>query len=250
MERERERERERRLGRRMERKVIVVCLVVGFLGLLCAVTGFAAEATRIKGSQVQSDSSSTCNYPSSPAFGLGLTAALALMVAQIIINVTTGCICCRRGPHQSNSNWTVALICFVVSWFTFVIAFLLLLTGAALNDQHGEETMYFGNYYCYVVKPGVFAGAAVLSLASVILGIAYYLALNSVKDSNDSSWGGPPPNQSGIAMGQPHPPPNAQAFPPPTAQAYPPPTAQAYPPPNTQTPVFVHEDTYMRRQFA
>ncbi|THG09416.1 hypothetical protein TEA_028015 [Camellia sinensis var. sinensis] len=286
----------------MERKVIVVCLVVGFLGLLCAVTGFAAEATRIKGSQVQSDSSSTCNYPSSPAFGLGLTAALALMVAQIIINVTTGCICCRRGPHQSNSNWTVALICFVVSWwvqalslrfpvltastmdvlncalasdhsaiildstsdisilcklmktsshrFTFVIAFLLLLTGAALNDQHGEETMYFGNYYCYVVKPGVFAGAAVLSLASVILGIAYYLALNSVKDSNDSSWGGPPPNQSGIAMGQPHPPPNAQAFPPPTAQAYPPPTAQAYPPPNTQTPVFVHEDTYMRRQFA
>ncbi|CAL5364703.1 unnamed protein product [Camellia sinensis] len=249
----------------MERKVIVVCSVVGFLGLLCAVTGFAAEATRIKdqvldmvmdyhakrlGSQVQSDSSSTCNYPSSPAFGLGLTAALALMVAQIIINVTTGCICCRRGPHQSNSNWTVALICFVVSWFTFVIAFLLLLTGAALNDQHGEETMYFGNYYCYVVKPGVFAGAAVLSLASVILGIAYYLALNSVKDSNDSSWGGPPPNQSGIAMGQPHPPPNAQAFPPPTAQAYPPPTAQAYPPPNTQTPVFVHEDTYMRRQFA
>ncbi|CAL5367898.1 unnamed protein product [Camellia sinensis] len=275
----------------MERKVIVVCSVVGFLGLLCAVTGFAAEATRIKdqvldmvmdyhakrlGSQVQSDSSSMCNYPSSPAFGLGLTAALALMVAQIIINVTTGCICCRRGPHQSNSNWTVALICFVVSCdhsaiildstsdisilcklmkasshrFTFVIAFLLLLTGAALNDQHGEETMYFGNYYCYVVKPGVFAGAAVLSLASVILGIAYYLALNSVKDSNDSSWGGPPPNQSGIAMGQPHPPPNAQAFPPPTAQAYPPPTAQAYPPPNTQTPVFVHEDTYMRRQFA
>ncbi|GFY83373.1 transmembrane protein, putative [Actinidia rufa] len=247
----------------MERKVIVICSIVGFLGLSSAALGFAAEAKRIKdeaivnlppieGSQVQLTSPSTCTYPISPAFGLGLTAAVALMVAQIIINVTTGCICCRRGPHQSNSNWTLALVCFVVSWkgdealereqekrkqpaverrwFTFVIAFLLLLTGAALNAQHGEVTMYFGNYYnydCYVVKPGVFAGAAILSLASVILGLVYYLALNPVKNSN-ASWGGAAPsNQGSIAMGQ----------------------AQC-PPPNTQAPVFVHEDTYMRRQFT
>lgn len=32
----------------MERKSIIICGVVGFLGLLSAVTGFAAEATRIK----------------------------------------------------------------------------------------------------------------------------------------------------------------------------------------------------------
>lgn len=32
----------------MERKAIVVCCVVGFLGLLSAATGFAAEAKRIK----------------------------------------------------------------------------------------------------------------------------------------------------------------------------------------------------------
>lgn len=164
---------------------------------------------------------------------LGLTAAVALMIAQVMINIATGCICCRRGPHPSNSNWTLALICFVVSWFTFVIAFLLLLTGAALNDQHGEESMYFGNYYCYVVKPGVFAGAAVLSLASVTLGILYYLTLSSAKERNDP-WPGPvAPNQAqvggGIAMGQPQ-------FPPQN-------------PPN-QDPVFVHEDTYMRRQFT
>lgn len=112
--------------------------------------------------------------------------------------------------------------------FTFVIAFLLLLTGAALNDQHGEENLYFGNYYCYVVKPGVFAGAAVLSLASVILGIFYYLTITSGKDRNET-WGAPiPPSQSAIAMGQPQ-----------------------FPPQNVEAPpVFVHEDTYMRRQFT
>lgn len=32
----------------MERKVVVICCVVGFLALLSAATGFAAEATRIK----------------------------------------------------------------------------------------------------------------------------------------------------------------------------------------------------------
>ncbi|CBI26566.3 hypothetical protein AAG906_004593 [Vitis piasezkii] len=217
----------------MERRSLVLCTFVGFLGLLSAALGFAAEAKRIKGSQVQFSSSTACTYPRSPALPLGLTAAVALMIAQVMINIATGCICCRRGPHPSNSNWTLALICFVVSWFTFVIAFLLLLTGAALNDQHGEESMYFGNYYCYVVKPGVFAGAAVLSLASVTLGILYYLTLSSAKERNDP-WPGPvAPNQAqvggGIAMGQPQ-------FPPQN-------------PPN-QDPVFVHEDTYMRRQFT
>ncbi|KAI3457884.1 hypothetical protein Pfo_014547 [Paulownia fortunei] len=211
----------------MERKVIIVCCVVGLLGLLSAATGFAAEAKRIKGNQVQFPSPSECIYPRSPALGLGLTAAITLMIAQIIINVATGCTCCRQGPHQSNSNWTLALVCFVVSWFTFVIAFLLLLTGAALNDQHGEEDFNFGNYYCFVVKPGVFAGAAVLSLASVILGIFYYLTLTSDKNSNDPWVASVPPIQGGIAMGQPQ-----------------------FPPQNPQGLVFVHEDTYRRRQFT
>ncbi|KAL2226835.1 uncharacterized protein LOC105160232 [Sesamum indicum] len=227
----------------MERKVVIVCCVVGFLGLLSAVTGFAAEAKRIKGDQVQFPSPSECIYPRSPALGLGLTAAVALMIAQMIINVATGCVCCRKGPHQTNSNWTLALVCFIVSWFTFVIAFLLLLTGAALNDQHGEENLYFGNYYCYVVKPGVFAGAAVLSLASVILGIIYYVTLTQEKAASVP--------QSGIAMGHPHFPPqymqSRPQFPPPqNVQSQP----QISPPQNAQGPVFVHEDTYMRRQFT
>ncbi|KAJ0079792.1 hypothetical protein Patl1_24224 [Pistacia atlantica] len=100
----------------MERKVLIVCSFVGFLGLLSAATGFGAEATRIKGSDVDTTDPSQCSYPRSPALGLGLTAAVSLMIAQITINVATGCICCRRGPHPSQSNWTIALVCFVVSW--------------------------------------------------------------------------------------------------------------------------------------
>ncbi|KAK3447434.1 uncharacterized protein LOC104450287 isoform X2 [Eucalyptus grandis] len=213
----------------METKVVLICGLVGFLGLLSAATGFGAEATRIKGSEVHVTTPTQCAYPWTPALPLGLTSAVALMIAQVIINVATGCICCRKNPNPSNSNWTMALVFFVVSWFTFIIAFLLLLTGAALNDQHGEDSIYFGNYYCYVVKPGVFAGGAVLSLASVSLGILYYLSLVRAKDDNGRLWGASAPNQGvgGIAMGQPQ-----------------------IPPQSTQGPVFVHEDTYMRRQFT
>ena len=130
-----------------------------------------------------------------------------------------------------------SLICFQLKWyishwsrFTFVIAFLLLLTGAALNDQHGEESLYFGNYSCYVVKPGVFAGGALLSLATVVLGLIYYLSITLAKNSNEPLGNPSVPNQGGqggIAMGQPQ-----------------------FPPQTTQEPVFVHEDTYIRRQFT
>lgn len=106
---------------------------------------------------------------------------------------------------------------------TFIISFLLLLTGAALNDQRGQESMYFGGY-CYVVKPGVFSGGAVLSLASVALGIVYYVALSSSKVVQP--LGPHQQGSQGIAMGQP-----------------------VVVPPQSSQPVFVHEDTYNRREF-
>ncbi|XP_066378130.1 protein MODIFYING WALL LIGNIN-1-like [Miscanthus floridulus] len=205
----------------MERKVVAVCAVVGFLGVLSAALGFAAEATRVKVSDVQtSGTPGKCIYPRTPALALGLISAVSLMLAQSIINTVAGCICCKRHPVPSDTNWSVALISFIISWCTFIIAFLLLLTGAALNDQRGEENMYFGSF-CYVVKPGVFSGGAVLAFASVALAIVYYVALSSSK--------GPPPTfatpqNHGIAMGQP------------------------VIPQQSSEPVFVHEDTYNRRQ--
>ncbi|KAM1055010.1 hypothetical protein ACFX2I_002291 [Malus domestica] len=189
----------------MERKVLLVCCAVGLLGLLSAAAGFGAESTRIKRSQVKFVSTSQCEYPDTPAFGLGVTAAVALMLAQIIINVSTGGNCCKRRPQPSNSNSTVARLYIVFSRFVFVIAFFLLLAGAALNHRHGVGSMYAGNYDCYVVKPGVFAGGALLSFASAVLGIVYYVNLNSAKNS-DMSCGGSIP-KGAIAMGQPRIPP-------------------------------------------
>uniref|UniRef100_A0A1D1Z8Y9 Squalene monooxygenase 2 n=1 Tax=Anthurium amnicola TaxID=1678845 RepID=A0A1D1Z8Y9_9ARAE len=203
----------------METKVVVVCTVVGFLGVSSAALGFAAEAKRIKNSDVQT-TPGKCIYPKSPSLGLGLAAALALMMAQAIINAVAGCICCKKHPNSSGTNWTIGLISFIISWITFIIAFLLLLGGAALNDLHGEERMNFRGY-CYVVRPGVFSGGALLALASVSLGIIYYVIRSSSKPLE--SWGAQQSQE--VALGHPQ------------------------IPQQSSQPVFVHEDTYNRRQF-
>uniref|UniRef100_A0A1J3HD40 Uncharacterized protein n=1 Tax=Noccaea caerulescens TaxID=107243 RepID=A0A1J3HD40_NOCCA len=211
----------------MERRKVVMCGMLSLLGLLSAATAFAAEATKIKRSQMKfttSDSLTRCSYSRSPACNLGFLSAVFLLIAQITASVGSGCFCCRKGPAPSRSNWFIALICFVVSWFTFVIAFLVLLTGAALNDEHSEETMYAsGTYFCYIVKPGVFSIGSVLSIVTVALGIVYYLCLTSSKQNVAPTTTA---NGGGIAMGQPQ------------------------IPERVEDPVFVHEDTYMRRQFT
>ncbi|KAH0448678.1 hypothetical protein IEQ34_022478 [Dendrobium chrysotoxum] len=85
----------------------------------------------------------------------------------------------------------------------------------------GDAKMYLGDDI-YVLKLGVFSGGAFLSLASVSLGIIYYLALQ--KSKSLQPWA--PPHNQGIALGQPH------------------------IPPRTKNPVFVHKDTYNRQQVS
>ncbi|KAM3682826.1 hypothetical protein ACJW30_12G100400 [Castanea mollissima] len=174
----------------MERRVVVICAVIGVFGLSSVILGFVAEATRIKVSQVMFDGFN-CVRPHSPATALGLVALLAIILAQIIISVATGCICCccKRGSHPNSSNWIKAQVCFVFSWITVVIAAAVLLLASAYNSYNNSTVR------CYVTKPGVFAAGAILCLASVVLGLASYI-LSLQKNSNNLF-------QGDIAMAQP-----------------------------------------------
>ncbi|KAH9298510.1 hypothetical protein KI387_030192, partial [Taxus chinensis] len=159
----------------MSKSGMAICATVGLLGLIAAILGFVAEAKHVRGGDVKMTPSGRCIYPRSPALALGVTAALALILAQVIINSAVGCICCARGGlYPPSPNRTIAIICLIVSWITCVIALILLMAGAALNDKHNADIRTFGDY-CYVVKSGVFAGGAVLALATVTLAIIYYV---------------------------------------------------------------------------
>ncbi|XP_052490254.1 uncharacterized protein LOC105793738 [Gossypium raimondii] len=141
-------------------------------------------------------------------------------MAQIIINVATGCFCCIR--RTAEPHFTRAFCFYIISWnITFIIGMGLLLAGAALNDRHDEVIVKNGGYYCYVIKPGVFATGAVLAAVSSIFGVFYYQTLNS-KEKGTSNV--EIPNQGGIVMAQPQ-------FP-------------------IQKSGFVTEDAYNKRQFS
>ncbi|GLJ23826.1 hypothetical protein SUGI_0452480 [Cryptomeria japonica] len=154
--------------------------------MIAFVLGIAAEAKHNKADEVRLNESGRCTYPRSPAFAMGVVAALALMMAQLVTNVAAGCLCCGRHVHyQAPLNTSIAIICLILSWVTFIISFSVLLAGAALNDQHNEDEAFFSTY-CYVVKTGVFAGGAVLSLVTVVLDIIYYTIASAVK--NSAAW--------------------------------------------------------------
>jgi hypothetical protein len=117
----------------MDKTVIVVSAVVGSLGLLSAILGFAAESTKItvstlpisllapeayvlaslesmrmahiRGQQLTVErsilqisdvrvSGDECLYPQNPSLRLGLCAAVLLLLAQVTVSAIGGCGCC------------------------------------------------------------------------------------------------------------------------------------------------------------
>ncbi|KAK4746634.1 hypothetical protein SAY87_025671 [Trapa incisa] len=138
-----------------------------------------------------------------------LTSYSAPLVLMITRNITS------HIASQKNIITYTACIQMCACRFTSAVAFFLLLTAAAMNERHSEDNSNFKNYYCYIVKPGVFAAGAALSLVSVILGMLYYLIFTSQQESDAADSGLPEPHIQ-----------------------------------RRRDPVFVHEDTYMRRQSA
>ncbi|KAJ7570609.1 hypothetical protein O6H91_01G128000 [Diphasiastrum complanatum] len=126
-----------------------------------------------------------CFYPKSPALELGLTAATFLLFTQLVINVAGGCMCCAKGS-TSNSAKSVAILALILSWITFFNGFMLLLAGATLNSEH-QADYHRADGECFIVKPGIFAGGALLTLTTAAVGIIYYLAISTVKNESSVS---------------------------------------------------------------
>lgn len=168
-----------------------------------AVLGVVAEVKRVKLDDIGEDSNGMCSYPTSPSEALGIVAGLVLLVAQVIANAATGCVCCCGGLYRSSCKKTIAIICLVISWITFIVAFSTLIAGAVLSGRHITTTDSFGNIFCSYVRPGIFAGGAVFAILTVLCAIVYYLLTVEVKNPIK----GKPTQNQNIAMAQPQPPP-------------------------------------------
>ncbi|WVZ98674.1 hypothetical protein U9M48_044081 [Paspalum notatum var. saurae] len=104
------------MGIKMDKTAIIVCSVVGSLGLLSAIFGFSAEGTKLTPYTILVYGED-CIYPQNPALGLGICAAIFLLVAQVIVTAVGGCCgCCKSRAIPSETKRIVAIVCAVVSW--------------------------------------------------------------------------------------------------------------------------------------
>ncbi|XP_078148336.1 uncharacterized protein LOC144543802 isoform X1 [Carex rostrata] len=187
----------------MDKQVLYVSLVSGFLGLLSVILGFTAEVTKINATDIYIGVYH-CYYPSSPAFGTAIAAVLLLVLAQILVTAFGGCCgCCKKDPTAPvvlGTKRTLALVFVVISWITFAISVILFILGAE-NNGTGNQTTSLDNGYCYTVKPGIFAGAAICALFTMTFSITSYILLNPAIDPASKPTGVQYAN--GIAMATP-----------------------------------------------
>nr|CAB3461368.1 unnamed protein product [Digitaria exilis] len=165
----------------MDKTSIILSAIVGVLGVLSAIFGFAAEG-----------SNSTNPMP-----GLAICALVFLLMAQITVSAVSGCCgCCKSRAIPSETKRVIGIICAVGSWIAAVAGCVMFEENAALN---------FRGYYI----PGLYAGAGVLALAATALSIASYMLLRGQPEAAAKMAAGEQPAPSGIAMGQPQFPPAA-----------------------------------------
>ncbi|XP_039803655.1 uncharacterized protein LOC120667699 [Panicum virgatum] len=159
----------------MDKTLVIVCSVIGSLGVLSAILGFSAEGTKLTPYTILVYGDE-CIYPQNPALGLGVCAAIFLLAAQVTSAAVSGCCgCCKSRPIPSETKRIAGVVCAVVSWIAAAIAWVLLIVGASWNASVVREDAP----YCPYLKDGIFAGAGVLSLAATALGIASYVMMRT-----------------------------------------------------------------------
>jgi hypothetical protein len=112
-----------------------------------------------------------------------------------------------------------------------VIAFPLFVRGAASNATGVRDATILGQ--CYVLREGIFAGAAVLTLAATALALTSYILLRRQPDAAAGAKAQLPVSAAGISMGQPQfpqqsPPQGYGQAPPPNYPQYSPPAQGTY----------------------
>ncbi|THU74753.1 hypothetical protein C4D60_Mb04t36750 [Musa balbisiana] len=155
--------------------VLILVFVVDLIAFGLAV---AAEQRRSKATVVTDSEKSYnyCVYDSDIATGYGVGAFLFLLLSQAILMAVSKCFCCGRslGPGGPRA---CALLLFLFSWLTFLIAEACLLAGSVRNAHHTRyRNMFFDrNLSCETVRKGVFAAGAAFVLFTAVLSELYYV---------------------------------------------------------------------------
>ncbi|RCV43435.1 hypothetical protein SETIT_9G294200v2 [Setaria italica] len=210
----------------MRMHVVVVCSVVGFLGLVVVILGVAAEAATaqawVSAGEIDIDDGGLnvkCVYRATPALGCGIVAALLALTSQVAVTYASLCSwCCRTWELPKETRRIVGIALSAVSWIIVIIVVALFIAGAAMNtDQKRGLTadekcpidpgsaLFAAATVFSVVATGLQIGSCVLLLATPPKGSTKPLATQQ----QDLATGQPESQQSAevvVAGGDPPPP--------------------------------------------
>ncbi|KAJ4784945.1 hypothetical protein LUZ62_036191 [Rhynchospora pubera] len=214
------------------KNVIIVSIAVSVLGLLSAILGFAAQATKTRVSDLVVVSglyTYGCVHSTSPALRLALGAALLILISQITISIFIGCgFCNQRGqqfsvPAQGGNKRNIAIILFIISWVTFSTCLKYFVVGAKIEERGTNGNV---DYSCSLVSRQFAIGAS-MALTTINLSVGAYILLNSSYCTQAGGIAMCPPSQTPqiavaqqFAPGVPEPQKPSQAY-------YPPPNSVA-----------------------
>ncbi|WOK98903.1 hypothetical protein Cni_G07615 [Canna indica] len=174
----------------------LVIIVVFILDLIAFGLAVAAEQRRSKAHVVENEEKTYnyCVYNSDIATGYGVGAFLFLFLSHAILMGISKCFCCGRSLNPSGPR-ACALLLFLLSWLTFLIAEACLLAGSVTNAHHTRyRNMFFDtNLSCETVRKGVFAAGAAFVLFTAIISEFYYVSYSKASSNSGlPPYGGQP----------------------------------------------------------
>ncbi len=63
------------------------------------------------------DGTFECFYRGKSSIAFAAVALLLLLVAQLIVTITTRCLCCARSAYKHGAVRTYAIVAFIISWY-------------------------------------------------------------------------------------------------------------------------------------
>ncbi|KAM0906843.1 hypothetical protein ACQ4PT_016537 [Festuca glaucescens] len=116
-----------------------------------------------------------CRYHPDASTGMGGAALALLLVGQVVAAVASRCFCCGAALRPGGARGC-ALMLFLSSWLTFLIAEVCLLAGLVQSAYHtGYRKVIFENPPdCETVRRGTFAAGAAFALITGVLTGSYY----------------------------------------------------------------------------
>ncbi|KAL9234086.1 hypothetical protein vseg_008995 [Gypsophila vaccaria] len=176
------------------RAVLVIVFVFDVIAFALSV---AAEQRRTTAEVINDAPLSHCKYDKDVATTYGVVAFFFLLASQLLIMVTSRCLCCGRGLRPGGSRaWAITL--FITCWVFFFIAEVCLLAGSVENAYHTKYRGVLNNPpSCQTLRKGVFAAGAAFIVFTGIISELYY-----VKYSKSSNYNNGPPvgRDTGVRM--------------------------------------------------